>query len=127
MNMSDLAAIVSSILTKVESDNVEHDTGLPIPDYVTLSSTDVVSFQMRSFGDVQVWAEYLGTKYEYSEHSGKHYRSNQDGEATFGFANATKRITHYLNDLEVVVTLNINHNELAKPESNPAQPTLEDM
>ena len=123
MRMSDLAAIASQLLMNAEMDASE--PSIPLPGYVTLSDTDFISFQMRTFHEVEIWADYMKAKYDYSEAVGKHWRSDQATEANFGFAFAQKKFTHMIGNTEVAYTLQVQHNELASPD--PKQPTLDDM
>lgn len=82
-----------------------------MPEYVTISDTGAIGYMMRTFGQVQEWAIYLETEYDYRETEaelvGKHGERGQ-----VGFANARKTI-HDVDHGDFY--LHVFHNEQLKP------------
>lgn len=87
----------------------------PLPDYVTVSSTGGIGFQMRSFDQVKEWAVYLEVEFDYSESITQHY--TKPGEThKVGFANARRTI----DDAEHgTAYLHVYHNAIVKDEPQP--------
>lgn len=108
MNLTDITAMASQILMEAA------EADMPEPRTCTtqyFGDRAEVSLQMSKFDDVQAWAEYMHTKYEYSETESFNYET-LSGTRVVGFANARSELhTHYIGETEYPYTVNAYHNE----------------
>lgn len=83
MDMTQACATATRVLQWAASDAIPP----AMPDYVTVSSTGTIGFQMRSFAQVKEWSVYLESEFEYHETETTHHTGLPGEVYKVGFAN----------------------------------------